>query len=54
LFHAGREALDQAVALFIEPDLIEHIGRALTRRPPRQTAHLGHVGHEISRRRAQR
>ena len=38
---------DQAVALFVETDLIEHVGRSLSRRPARHPAHLRHVRDEI-------
>ena len=47
LFHAGRESFDQPVALFVETDLVEHVGRSLPRGAPRQPAHLRHVGDEI-------
>ena len=54
LLHAGREALDQAVAFFVEPDLIEHVGGALAGGASGQPAHLRHVADEIGRGRARR
>ena len=47
LFHAGREPLDQPVALFVETDLIEHVSRPLPRGTSRHPAHLRHVRDEI-------
>jgi hypothetical protein len=47
LLHAGREALDQPVALFAQPNLVEDVGGALASGLGRESAHLAHVGDEI-------
>ncbi len=55
LLHAGRVAPDRPVAFLVQPDVAEHLGRALAggrRREPGQAGHLadeiggGHVGRQ--------
>ena len=48
--HAGGEAADSAEPRFVESDEIEHVGRALSRRPRGETAHLPERRHEVRRR----
>ncbi len=47
LLHAGGVAADLAVALLVQSDVAEHLGRAFAGRRPRQAGDAGHVGHEL-------
>ena len=50
LLHAGRVAADLAVALLVQPDVAEDLGRPLARGVRRQPRDAAHVGHELGRR----
>ena len=43
LLHAGRVAADGPIALLVQPDVPEDLGRPLARRRPWQTRDQGHV-----------
>jgi len=50
LLHPGRVPADRAVALFVEPDVPQHLGRAFARRGAREAGHARHLGDEVGRR----
>ena len=47
LLHAGRVAADRPIALLVEADVAEDVGRPLPRRAGGQPRDAGHVAHEL-------
>ncbi len=54
LLHPGRVAADRPVALLVQPDVAEDLGRPLAGGRARQAGHPRHVGDEVGRGRVRR